>query len=70
MAETYEILSVAPRTRAVGGNVFAKVNEVTFRTKLSGLVGTVDIMADEFTPEHVAEVVSAQAQNLEAVKAL
>jgi hypothetical protein len=70
MADTYDIVNIAPRTRSAPGGIFTKVQEVTFTTKPSGLTGQIDIPADMFTPEHVNELVTEQARTIEAVKAL
>ena len=70
MAAGYEIVSITPRLRNVAGSTFARVQEVTFTTKPSGLPGRVDIPDDEFDPMHVDGVVAPAAANLEAVKAL
>lgn len=70
MADTFEILNVAPRklADAVGGLV--DVQRVTFSTKPSGLIGVAEIPAAAFTPDEVAKVVGTQAALLETVKNL
>ncbi len=70
MAATYTITNIVPRTRAVAGGTFTKVQEVTFTTIPSGLAGQVDIPNDDFSPDTVAAAVTPAAANLEAVKAL
>lgn len=70
MADTFTIDTITPRTRAAPGGQFVSVQAVTFTTKPSGLVGTVDIPSVTFTPDEVAKVIARQAALLESVKAL
>ena len=70
MADTYDIVTIQPRTRSDGGNVFRRVQEVTFRTKPSGIVGTLDVADADLSPDAVDELVKARAALLEQVKAL
>lgn len=70
MAETYEIVTVAPRTRSEPGGQFVNVQSVTFKTKPSGLTGMVDIPAQVFSATEVDRIVVPLARELEAVKNL
>lgn len=70
MAATYEIVSQVPRTRMLPGGQYGAVSFVTFKTKPSGIIGTVDIPTQLFSVDEVDRVVSAQAQLLEQVQAL
>lgn len=70
MADTYEIVNIAPRTRGAAGGIFVKTYEVTFTTKPSGLTGQVDIPADTFGPDEVDAAVRPIAATIEAVKHL
>lgn len=44
--------------------------DVTFRTIPTGTVSTVRVPLSQYTPEHVAEVVGAEAATIETVNAL
>jgi hypothetical protein len=70
MADTFEVLSTAPKTRVEPGGQYTNVVTVVFRTKPSGQVGVIDIPEVAFTPGEVAKVVGPAAANLEAVKNL
>lgn len=70
MAETYDIVSLQPRTRAVPGGTFQNVVTVTFVTKPNGITGMVDIPEQAFSTEEVDKVVTPKAAILEAVKNL
>lgn len=70
MAATFEITAIAPRTRADAAGGFVNVQQVTFTTKPSAIVGVVDIPVAAFTPDEVNKVVERHAALLETVKAL
>lgn len=70
MADTYEITSINERTKLVPGMGFQEVEDITFRTKPAGIIGTVSIPKDQATPEHVAAVVSAEVDRKHQVKDL
>lgn len=70
MAAMFTIVNVAPRTRAMPGGLFTKVQEITFVTEPSKVTGTVDVPDDQATPENVATIVTEQAARLEAIKNL
>lgn len=70
MADTYEIVSTAPKTRADPGGQWSNVVAVVFQTKPSGQVGIVDIPETAFTPAEVDRIVAPLAANIEAVKNL
>ncbi len=70
MADTYTIVSQVPRVRSAPGGQFTRVIEVTFTTKPSGQTGMVDIPADGYGPDTVADIVAAQAAAIERVQHL
>lgn len=70
MADTYEIVSQVPRTRMLPGGQYGAVTFVTFKTKPSGIFGSVDIPAQVFSVDEVDRVVRTQAKLLEDVQAL
>lgn len=70
MADSYDIVQIAPKLRSAPGGIFTRVQEVTFTTKPSGITGQVDIDNDTFTPDTVDAAVRPAAANLEAVKHL
>lgn len=70
MSETFKIESQRPATRAKPGGGFMSVMEVTFTTKPSGIVGTVDVPDSAYTADEVARLVDAKRDLLEAVQAL
>lgn len=67
MADVYEIVRAAPRTRAEPGGAFTQVQLVTFRTKPSGYIGTLEVPDAAFTPEEVDRLVREKTAVLEAV---
>jgi hypothetical protein len=70
MADTFEVLSTAPKTRVEPGGQYVNVVTVVFRTKPSYQVGVVDIPESAFTPDEVTRIVEPAAANLEAIKNL
>jgi hypothetical protein len=70
MADSYDIVNINPRTRAAPGGAFTKVQEVWFKTKPSGVTGTIDIDAADFGPERVNALVAAEAANIERIRNL
>jgi len=70
VAETYEITSITERTKLVPGLGFEDVEEITYRTKPGGLIGTVSIPKREADAEHVAAVVSAEVDRKHQLKNL
>ncbi len=70
MADTFEIVDQTPRTRSNGGGVFSSVTEITFKTKPSGHVATIDIPNQMFNVGDVERLVAAKAAIIESVQHL
>lgn len=70
MADNYQIISQAPRVRALPGGQFGPTIMVTFETKPHKIYGTVDIPEQAFTTSEVDRVVRDKAALLEAVMEL
>lgn len=70
MADSYDVLSITPRTKLMPGVGFEDVEDVTFRTKPDGLVSTVTLLRSQASPEAVDKAISAEVERLHAVKRL
>jgi hypothetical protein len=70
MADTFDIITVVERTRLMPGLGFVDVEDITYKAKPSGIVGTVTIPKDQATPEHVNETITAEVQRKQALKNL
>lgn len=70
MADTYKIEDQTPRSARTAAGGFYDVMRVTFATKPSGIVGTVDVPISAYSTDEVDRLVRAQAALLEAVQAL
>ena len=70
MADNYQIISQAPRVRAMPGGQFGPAISVTFETKPHKIVGTVDIPEQAYTVDEVDRLVRAKAELLEGVMSL
>lgn len=70
MADTYDIVGIAQRVKLMPGMGFEDVEDVTFKTKPDGLVGTVTLARSQATPDAVDKAVSAEVERLHAVKHL
>ena len=70
MAETYDITSIVERTKLVPGMGFEDVEDITYRTKPEGLIGTVTIPKREANPEHVNAVITSDVDRKHQLKAL
>lgn len=67
MAADYTIVDQRPTTTANAGGVFTPAMEIAFTTKPSNVPGRVTVPVSQYTPQHVDEVVTAAARNIEAV---
>jgi hypothetical protein len=67
MAADYTITDQRPVTSAGPGGVFVPSMEITFTTKPSGQPGRVTVPMSQYTPASVDQVLTAQAQTIEAV---
>lgn len=67
MADTYKVSAQRPVQDVEPGGTFVDAYEVTYETIPSGVRGKVRIPVSAYTPEHVDEIVRAQATTLEAV---
>jgi hypothetical protein len=70
MATTYEIVSQIPRTRSMPGGQFETVMNVTFRTKPSRQVGSIDVPSAMYNASEVDRLVAEAAQQIEEIQAL
>lgn len=70
MADTYDVVSITERTRLMPGLGFVDVEDITYKTKPAGIVGTVTIAKDQATPEHVAAVIAAEVDRKHQVQGL
>lgn len=70
MADTYDIVSITERTRLLPGVGFTDVEDVTYRTKPEGLVGTVTIEKAQATPEAIDKAITAEVARKHAIKNL
>jgi hypothetical protein len=70
MAANYVIVSQVPKTRAKPGGLFEQVMQITFTTKPSDQVGTVDVPIRMYAADEVDKIVAQQAATIEAVQHL
>ena len=70
MAADYTITDQRPVTASTAGGVFVPSMEITFVTKPNAQPGRVTVPISAYTPDHVNEIVTAAARNIEAVHAL
>lgn len=69
MADTFRIIRQTEVTDFSGTEPVASW-QVTFETVPNAIQGTVTIPKTRYTPEHVRQVVEAEAENLEAIHQL
>lgn len=70
MADTYDITSISERTKLVQGAGFEEVEDITYRTKPDGLIGTVSIVRRDATPEAVDKAIRDEVDRKHALKHL
>ncbi len=67
MAANFKVTSQRPSQDLTAAGVFVDTVEVTYETIPTGIPGTETFPKSEYTPEHVAEVLTARAAVLLAV---
>jgi hypothetical protein len=70
MAAHYTVQDQRPVTVAGPGSTFVPSMEITFTTKPSGIGGRITVPMSHYTPDHVDELLNAQAERIETVQAL
>lgn len=70
MADTFQVTGQAETQTLTPAGTIQDVMRITFATKPSGVIATVDVPLDTYSPDTVAAAITPLAASIETVQAL